>query len=88
MPAKPTARRLPRPASQLHVWRKLSAAQWEDAWWDRLAGVRDRLAITELAGAKTIRLEAFALTRTQAEKLRRAFGGSVSLQRAPRAVSG
>ena len=88
MPAKPTARRLPRPASQLHVWRNLSAAQWEDAWWDRLAGVRDRLAITELAGAKTIRLEAFALTRTQAEKLRRAFGGSVSVQKTPRAVSG
>ncbi len=70
-----------------HVWRKLSAAQWEDAWWDRLAGVRDRLAITELAGAKTIRLEAFALTHTQAEKLRKAFGGSVGVQKTPRAVS-
>lgn len=84
MPATP---RRPPSAAPLHVWRKLSAAKWEDAWWDRLAGVRDRLAITELAGAKTIRLEAFALTRTQAEKLRRAFGGSVGIQKAPRAVS-
>ena len=85
-----TARAPRRPASTStkdHVWRKLSGAQWEDAWWDRLAGVRDRLAITALAGAKTIRLEAFALTRTQAEKLRKAFGGSVSVQKTPRAVS-
>ena len=71
----------------IYVWRKLSGAQWEDAWWDRLAGVRERLAITALAGAKTIRLEAFALTRAQAERLREAFGGSVQVQKAPRAVS-
>ena len=71
-----------------YVWRKLSGAQWEDAWWDRLAGVRDRLAITALAGAKTIRLEAFQLTKVQVEKLRKAFGGSVSVQKALRAVSG
>ena len=70
-----------------YVWRKLSGAQWEDAWWDRLAGVRDRLAVTALAGAKTIRLEAFALTRAQAERLRKAFGGSVRVQKAQRAVS-
>ena len=70
-----------------YVWRKLSGAQWEDAWWDRLAGVRDRLAVTALAGAKTIRLEAFQLTKTQAERLRKAFGGSVNVQKAQRAVS-
>jgi len=72
---------------QHYVWCKLSAAKWEDAWWDRLAGVRDRLAITELAGAKTIRLEAFALSKAQADRLRVAFGGSVGVQKAPRAVS-
>ncbi len=70
-----------------YVWRKLSGAQWEDAWWDRLAGVRDRLAVTALAGAKTIRLEAFQLTKAQAERLRVAFGGSVCVQKVPRAVS-
>ncbi len=80
------AETIPSPAAR-YVWRKLSGAQWEDAWWDRLAGVRDRLAITALAGAKTIRLEAFALTKAQAERLRTAFGGSVNVQRAPRAVS-
>jgi hypothetical protein len=63
------------------TWRKLSAAKWEDVWWDRLSEVADRLAITALAGAKTIRLEAFQLSKTQAEKLRRAFGGQVAEQK-------
>jgi ribosomal protein L11 methyltransferase len=63
------------------TWRKLSAAKWEDVWWDRLSEVSDRLAITALAGAKTIRLEAFHLTGAQAEKLRRAFGGQVAAQK-------
>ncbi len=63
------------------TWRKLSAAKWEDVWWDRLSEVRDRLAITALVGAKTIRLEAFQLTEAQAEKLRRAFGGTVAAQK-------
>lgn len=70
-----------------YVWRKLSGAQWEDAWWDRLAGVRDRLAITALAGAKTIRLEAFELSKAQAEMLKKQFGGSINAQKAPQAVS-
>ena len=87
MRARPANRSKISKAPTHYVWRKLSGAQWEDAWWDRLAGVRDRLAVTALAGAKTIRLEAFALTKAQAEKLRKAFGGSVNVQKAPRAVS-
>ena len=63
-----------------YVWRKLSATKWEDVWPDRLSEVADRLAITALAGRKTIRLEAFQLTKKQAEKLRRAFGGEVARQ--------
>ena len=63
------------------TWRKLSAAKWEDVWWDRLSEVKDRLAITALAGAKTIRLEAFQLTAAQAKKLHRAFGGTVAEQK-------
>lgn len=63
------------------TWRKLSAAKWEDVWCDRLSEVQDRLAITALAGAKTIRLEAFQLTATQAKKLHKAFGGTVAEQR-------
>lgn len=67
--------------SQQYTWKKLSSAKWEDVWWDRLAEVSDRLAITSLAGAKTIRLEAFHLTKTLAEKLKKAFGGTVSEQK-------
>jgi ribosomal protein L11 methyltransferase len=84
MPTKST-RRSSNPTH--YVWRKLSGAQWEDAWWDRLAGVRDRLAITSLAGAKTIRLEAFQLAKGQADLLKKNFGGSVAVQKAPQAVS-
>jgi len=68
------------------TWRKLSAAKWEDVWWDRLSEVQDRLAITALAGAKTIRLEAFQLTAAQAKKLHQAFGGTVAEQKKLRAL--
>jgi len=63
------------------TWRKLSAAKWEDVWWDRLSAVSDRLAITKLAGAKTIRLDVFDLGRDEAAKLERAFGGQIAPQK-------
>lgn len=70
-----------------YTWRKLGSAKWEDAWIERLQEVSDRLAITSLAGAKTIRLEAFQLTKAQAERLRKAFGGTIAVQKKLRAVS-
>jgi ribosomal protein L11 methyltransferase len=70
-----------------YTWRKLGSAKWEDAWVERLHSVSDRLAITSLTGAKTIRLEAFQLTKSQAEELRKSFGGTVAMQGKPRAVS-
>ena len=70
-----------------YTWRKLGAAKWEDAWAERLREVSDRLAITALAGAKTIRLEAFQLTKAQADRLKKAFGGAVAVQKKLRAVS-
>ena len=70
-----------------YTWRKLGSAKWEDAWTERLRGVSDRLAITSLAGSKTIRIEAFQLTRAQAARLQQAFGGTVALQKKLRAVS-
>lgn len=70
-----------------YTWRKLGAAKWEDAWVERLREVHDRLAITALAGAKTIRLEAFQLSQAQAERLRKAFGGTVARQKTQRTVS-
>lgn len=74
-------------AMRFYTWRKLGAAKWEDAWAERLREVSDRLAITALAGAKTIRLEAFALRKAQAERLRAVFGGVVAVQKKARAVS-
>ena len=65
----------------LYQWRKLSAAKWEDVWPERLSEFADRLAITTLPTRKTIRLEVFALTKSEAERLRQAFGGSASVQR-------
>jgi ribosomal protein L11 methyltransferase len=70
-----------------YTWRKLGSAKWEDAWVERLREVSDRLAITALAGSKTIRLEAFQLTRAQAARLKKAFGGTVAVQKKQRAVS-
>lgn len=70
-----------------YTWKKLGSAKWEDAWVERLREVSDRLAITALAGAKTIRLEAFQLTKAQAERLKKNFGGTVAPQKMPRAVS-
>ena len=69
------------------AWRKLASAKWEDAWYERLSEVADRLAITKFAGAKTIRIEAFALSSVQAERLRKMFGGAVCAQRNPATVT-
>lgn len=62
------------------VWRKLSSAKWEDVWPERLSEFADRLAITVLRSAKTIRLEIFALTKREAKRLSMAFGGQVSVE--------
>ncbi len=64
-----------------YTWRKLSSAKWEDAWVERLTSVRDRLAVTAFANKKTIRIEAFQLSRSQADKLVSAFGGQAALQK-------
>ena len=65
----------------VYVWRKLASAKWEDAWVERLTGFADRLAITQPAHAKMLRVEVFQLKKTEAEKLRRAFGGAVAVQK-------
>ena len=73
--------------AQQFAWRKLSAAKWEDAWLERLSEFIDRLAITALAGRKTIRLEVFALTRAQAQRLEKGFGGQVAAMRKAHALA-
>ena len=63
------------------VWRKLASARWEDAWVERLTGFADRLAVTGLPNARTIRLEVFQLKKTEAESLQKMFGGSIAVQK-------
>ena len=66
-----------RPKTAL-LWSKLASAKWEDAWIERLRflGPR-RLAIFMLPGSRRIRIEAYALGRSEAARLTAAFGGTV-----------
>jgi ribosomal protein L11 methyltransferase len=64
--------------SALFTWRKLSAAKWDDVWPERLSEFIDRLAITNLVDAKTSRLEIFALSKRDADRLKKEFGGTVT----------
>jgi len=66
--------------SALFTWRKLSSSKWDDVWPERLAEFGDRLAITSLAGRTTSRIEIFALSRRDADRLVKEFGGSVARQ--------
>lgn len=59
------------------VWKKLSAAQWEDSWIERLSFLGpERLAVVALAGRKTIRIEAYGLSQKEARELVKQFGGT------------
>jgi len=66
--------------AERYVWRKLSSARWEHVWPERLQEFADRLAITALAGKPTIRVEVFALTRADGERLAKTFGGTCAKQ--------
>ena len=59
------------------TWKKLASGKWEDAWVERLSFLGpERLAITALAGKKTIRLEAYGLTAKEGASLVKQFGGT------------
>lgn len=64
-----------------YVWRKLSPAKWDDVWPERLAEFTDRLAITTLVGGRASRIEIFALTKRDADRLAKEFGGTVTKQK-------
>jgi ribosomal protein L11 methyltransferase len=66
--------------SQHFTWRKLSAAKWEDVWPERLSQFADRLAITSLTAGKSIRVELFELSKKEAARVTKEFGGTVSKQ--------
>lgn len=60
------------------AWSKLAASKWEDAWIERLLFLGPgRLAIFSLPGSRRIRIEAYALSKRDAARLKSAFGGSV-----------
>jgi ribosomal protein L11 methyltransferase len=60
----------------MFTWKKLASGKWEDAWVERLSFLGpERLAITSLAGKKSIRIEAYSLTAKEADALVRQFGG-------------
>lgn len=62
----------------MHVWSKLSAAKWEDAWEERFHGpLQTGLAITRLPGGKTIRVEVYCQRATDARRIQKEFGGSI-----------
>ena len=60
------------------AWRKLASAKWEDAWVERLTFLGPmRLAIVRLPNRKSLRIEAYSLTRTEADGLLKEFGGQI-----------
>ncbi len=60
------------------AWRKSVSALREDAWVESLAFLRrQRVAVTAFPGRKTIRIEAFGLSESEALLLKARFGGSV-----------
>ena len=62
----------------MHVWSKLSAEKWRDAWEERFHAVVDTsLVITEFPDKKKIRVEAYCKTKRGAEKIQAKWGGSV-----------
>lgn len=76
--AAPPPLRVTRCMSKQHfIWRKLSATKWEDAWQERLGWLGQRLIMVSLSGRKTTRIEAWQVTKKEADELIEEFGGQV-----------
>jgi len=58
------------------VWSKLSGVQWEDAWEDRFYG-NPNAVISRLKTNKTVRVEVYTETETEAKAIQKQFGGSI-----------
>ena len=63
------------------VWRKLSTVKWEDAWMERIGWLGQRLVMFTLPNSRSLRIEAYDITRTEAETLVSAFGGTLRAAR-------
>jgi ribosomal protein L11 methyltransferase len=59
------------------VWRKLASAKYEDRWAEQLEDFAGRMAVSGFPGAKRIRIEIYALAKSEAAALRGRFGGDV-----------
>ena len=58
------------------IWSKLSGAKWEDAWEDRFYG-NPNVVISMLKSNKTVRVEVYTETETEASAIQEQFGGSI-----------
>jgi ribosomal protein L11 methyltransferase len=60
------------------AWRKICHEKWVDSWQERLLWLgSERLAVTQFNGSKRVRLEIYAVTRSEAAVLKREFGGEI-----------
>ncbi|HEY1122165.1 MAG TPA: 50S ribosomal protein L11 methyltransferase [Haloferula sp.] len=60
----------------MFVWSKLSAAKWLDAWEDRFHG-NPNFVLHIIKGGKSVRVEVFCATKSEADAIAKQFGGSV-----------
>ena len=63
------------------TWRKLSAAKWEDVWWDRLSEVSDRLGDHGAGRREDDPARSVSLQRARRRSCERAFGGQIAAQK-------
>ena len=68
-----------KPVSQTTLaWRKICHEKWVDSWQERLLWLGlERLVITQLSGSKSVRLEIYDVTRSEAAVLKKEFGGEI-----------
>jgi ribosomal protein L11 methyltransferase len=60
------------------IWSKLSSVKWRDAWEERLQNLAGTsLVITEIPGRATVRLELYCTRKSDAERIKTRFGGTV-----------
>ncbi len=60
----------------MFVWSKLSASKWLDAWEDRFHG-NPNFVLHVLKGGKSVRVEVFCATKSEADAITKQFGGTV-----------
>ena len=62
----------------MRVWKKLAAAKSEDSWTERLRFLgEERIVVTAFAGRKTVCIEAYGISASEARALVNDFGGKL-----------